>query len=394
MDVVDLTTGGAMLLPDDGRMSPAFTKILRERCAAGRLGLVADLTALDRRYEVAADSAARHDVRLLAAVKASTHPEVLAGAARFGLGFDVANAPELAVARAAAPGARVSLTSPGLPFAERPGLYAAFQRGEIDRWHCDSLAQLEELARACPGSPVGVRINLDGLDVPESMPLFRPSRFGIRLEQLSQARDIAAAYGCSLRWIHAHNGSEENDIASYVFAAEAIVSGAHEHGIDLAAIDLGGGLLSEPTAEALDEFFGTVRAAVPAEIELVFEPGRFWLTDCMALVTQVLDVKETPEQVVLLLDFGLMSHLQWADHIRIPTLGTLVPDDPRPWKVCGRSCFEEDWLEEWEVVPVSADGPIPRAADMFVLGNISGYAIELACDFNGVRRPKADFIRA
>ncbi|SER03089.1 diaminopimelate decarboxylase family protein [Actinokineospora terrae] len=380
----------AALLPPD-RLSPAFRDVLLDRCASGSYGLVADLTTLDDRYAAGAAAAQRHGIRLLCAVKASTHPEVLAGAARAGLGFDVANAFEVAAAREASPSAFLSLTSPGLPFGERAALYEAFRRGEIDRWHCDSLAQLEELARECPGSPVGVRVNLDGLEIPEGMPLWRPSRFGIRLDQLPLARDIAAGYGCSLRWVHAHNGSEENDLASYVFTASAIVSAASAAGLKLASVDLGGGLLSEPAD--LDPFFSAVRAAVPAGVEVILEPGRFWMTDCMALVTQVLDVKETASQVVLLLDLGLMSHLQWADHIRIPVLGTLVPGDTRPWRICGRSCFEEDWLDEWEPIPVAEGGPLPRPGDPFVLGNITGYAIELACDFNGVHRPAASFLR-
>ncbi|ASO18718.1 diaminopimelate decarboxylase [Actinoalloteichus hoggarensis] len=382
----------AVHLPDDDRMSPEFRAVVRRRGEEAALGLVADLDALDRRYSTTVAAAARHDVRLLCAVKASTHPEVLRRAAEFGLGFDIANEPEFEAARGASTRARLSLTSPALPRREQAPLFAAFARGEIHRWHCDSLAQLEELASACPGSTVGVRVCLDGLDVPEGMPLFTPSRFGIRLDQLPLARDIAARHGCALRWIHAHNGSEENDIASYVFAAEAIVAAARAHEIDLEAVDLGGGLLAEATPEALDEFFGAVRAAVPAETELVFEPGRYWLIDCMTLITQVLDVKETPDRVLLVLDLGLMSHLQWADHIRIPTLGLLVPDDSRPWRLCGRSCFEEDMLDEWEKVPVAADAPVPRRGDVIALGNISGYAIELSCDFNGVRRPTLELL--
>lgn len=381
-----------VLLPTD-RMSDAFREILRRRAEQARLGLVVDLAALDRRYQAGAAAAATHGVQVLCAVKASTLPDVLDGAARAGLGYDIANAREFARARAAGPGAVISLTSPALPIREREPLYAAFARGEIHRWHCDSLAQLEELARACPGSTVGVRVNLDGLTAPAGMPLQTPSRFGIRLDQLAAARDLAAAHGCRLGWIHAHNGSEENDTASYVFAAEQIVAAAAANGIDLAALDLGGGVLCEPTEAALGELFGAVRAATGPDVELTFEPGRFWMTDCMSLVTQVLEVKDTAAGVMLVLDLGMMSHLQWSDFLRIPTLGRLTGDDERPWRICGRSCYEEDWLDEWEKVPVEPDGPIPRTGDSFVLGNVTGYAVELSCNFNGIDPPTVDLVR-
>jgi diaminopimelate decarboxylase len=375
------------------RVSGPFQAVLRQRCEQARLGLVADLDALDERYATGAAAAAEHDIQLLCAVKASTHPEVLRRAGDFGLGFDIANARELAHARAASPGAAVSLTTPALPMGERGELYLAFAGGEIQRWHCDSLGQLEELARACPGSTVGVRVNLDGLDIPAGMPLWRPSRFGIRLGQLPAARDIAAAHGCALRWLHMHNGSEENDTASYVFAAGQIVAAAREHGIDLAALDLGGGVLVPPRAGELSAFFGAIREAAGPDVQLTLEPGRFWLADCISLVTQVLDVKETADHVLLVLDFGLMSHLQWSDGLRIPVLGPVAPDDQRPWRICGRSCFEEDWLEEWEEVPVVADGPIPRVGDSFVLGNVTGYSIELSCCFNGIDRQELEAVR-
>lgn len=382
----------AVHLPASG-ISPRFRDVLRQRCARSLFGIVADLDALDARSAVAAAAGAEHGVRFLCAVKASTHPEVLRRAAAHGLGFDVANAGELTRVLAAAPGAMVSLTSPALPIEERGPLFAAFAAGDIQRWHCDSLDQLRQLCAACPGSTVGVRVNLDGLAVPDDVPLWRSSRFGIQLDQLPTARRIAEAHGCRLRWLHTHNGSEENTTAGFVFAAEQIVAAAGRYGIDLAALDLGGGMFAEPSAAAIGELVGAVRRATGPDVELVLEPGRWWLADCAALVTRVLEVKETADFVALVLDVGLMSHLQWSDFLRIPTLGQLTPGDARPWRVCGRTCFEEDWLDESERVPVAADGPIPQVGDYFVLGNVSGYSVELSCEFNGVARQTMATVR-
>jgi diaminopimelate decarboxylase len=380
-----------VLLPD-AHLSTTFRALLRQRCQEGRLGLVGDLNALEQRYRAAALAAAAHDVDLLYAVKASTHPEVLRRAAQFGLGFDIANACELEHARAASPLAPLSLTSAALPLDQREPLYRAFREGRVQRWHCDSLRQLAELARRCPGSTVGVRLNLDGLDIPNGMPVYRPSRFGIRVDQLPLAMEVAAAHGCTVRWLHIHNGSEVNDTASYAFAGEQILAAARAHGMDIESLDLGGGLLLEPTPRAIGEFFATIRKAVGSDVRLIFEPGRFWLTDCIALITQVLDVKETSAQISLVLDLGTLSHLQWSDCLRIPALGEFIPGDPRPWRICGRTCFEEDMLDECEPVPVVPGGVIPEVADCFVLGNVSGYSIELGCDFNGVAPPAVDFV--
>lgn len=382
----------AVHLPADG-VSEQFRELLRQRCATSQTGIVADLDALDLRLAAAAAASTAHDVRLLCAVKACTHPEVLRRAAAHGFGFDVANVGELARVRAAVPGATVSLTSPALPIEERDLLWTAFSAGEIHRWHCDSLEQLRQLCSACPGSTVGLRVNLDGIPVPSDLPLWRSSRFGVQLDQLSTARRIAESHGCQLRWLHTHNGSEENNTASFVFAAEQITAAARQHGLDLAALDLGGGMFAAPTPAAIGELLGAIRRATGPDVELVMEPGRWWLADCAALVTRVLEVKETADTVALVLDLGLMSHLQWSDFLRLPTLGRLTPGDTRPWRICGRTCFEEDWLDASEQVPVSADGPLPQIGDYFVLGNVSGYSVELSCEFNGVARQSLTTVR-
>jgi diaminopimelate decarboxylase len=398
LTAADPPTAPRVLLPD--AVPPRWRDVLVHAARGRRLGLIGDLAALDRRYAAAAAAAAEHDVELLCAVKASTRIEVLALALEHGLGFDIANAREYARATAAADAAaaarrevRLSLTSPALPMHERAGLYAAFRAGRIARWHCDTLAQLTELTEQCPGTTVGIRVNLDGLDIPEGMPLWRPSRFGIRLDELAAARQIAAARGCTLRWLHTHNASEVNDTGSFVFAAEQIVAAARAHGLDLQSVDLGGGLLGEPTHEALGGFFAAVRRAAGPGVEVVLEPGRFWLTGCISLVTQVLEVKHTARHAYLVLDMGSMNHLQWSDNLRIPTLARLAPgagEPERQWRICGRSCFEEDWLDEAEFVPVAADGAMPEAGDYLVLGNVSGYSVELACDFNGLDRARLD----
>lgn len=376
------------------RRRRVLTRLARQH----RLGLVADLDALESRYATAIAAAADPDVELLCAVKASTQPEVLRLAVAHGLGLDIANAREFSHAQAAAGDASVtvSLTSPALPTCERPDLFAAFRAGRITRWHCDSLTQLAELTRACPGMDVGIRVNLDGLDIPPGMPLWRPSRFGIPLHELGAARRIAARNGCRLVWLHTHNASEVNDTASFVFAAREMVRAARTYDIELRTIDLGGGVLSPPSKVALGELFGAVRDAAGPDVGVAFEPGRFWLTDCISLVTQVLEVKHGATHTYLVLDMGTMNHLQWSDYLRIPVLRRLVSGGGEPdrlWRICGRSCFEEDWLDEQELVPVADDAALPEPGDYFVLGNVTGYAIELACDFNGLDRGPVTFVR-
>jgi len=121
------------------------------------------------------------------------------------------------------------------------------------------------------------------------------------------------------------------------------------------------------------------------------------MQDTMALVTRVLDVKPDAHCAWLVLDLGLMSHLQWAYDLRYPVLGPIgtgTDGEPLRWQPVGRSCFEEDMLDDDEVVPVAAGAPIPAIGDWIALGNVTGYTIELACDFNGIDRPALETVRS
>ncbi len=358
-----------------------------EHRRAARHGVVVDLAACAGRMTRTVAAAAKHDVRLLYAVKACANRRALALAARHGLGFDITNVAELAAATAAAPGAPMSLTAPAVALEDDEPLRRAVATGKLRRHH-DSLGQLEAAARATPGIPLGVRVSLDEVDVPAGLPVYRPSRFGVQLGHLSPARELAAAHGSALRWLHLHNGSEENDLASFVFAAREVLRAARAADLEVTALDLGGGLLVDDEPMALDSYFAAIRAAAGPDIELTLEPGRFWLTDCVVLLTQVLDVKEAGGRTCLVLDVGLMSHLQWSAALRLPAL----PPVAQPWRIVGRSCFEEDAIEDDEIIPLGPAVAMPEIGDWFAIGNITGYSLELACDFNGIRRPPVTWL--
>ncbi|MEU8119522.1 hypothetical protein AB0C21_12540 [Spirillospora sp. NPDC049024] len=389
-------TPPAMLFPQLD-IAPATRRAIEAAAAAGRSGWFVDLDRFAERCRGAVAAAAPHGVRLLLAVKSTTVPELLRAAAAAGLGFDVANMAEYDAVASALGGAPsfVSMTSPALPPDELDRLVEAVRSGRVHRCHWDSLRQLDEACRSLPVRDVGVRVNLDGEDdLPEAFPRVSPSRFGVRARDLAAARETAESAGRRLRWLHMHNGSEENDHASFVTAAERVLRRAREAGLRPAALDLGGGLRGDPAA--LAGLFARLRAVVdggadgaadgPADggadrVEIVLEPGQFWTQDCGYLSTRVLDVKPLDDRILVVCDCGTLNHLQWSTSSVLPRLGRGPGRDPRPYVLCGRTCFESDYVG---AVPPRGGAPVPRAGDWLVVGGVNGYSAELGSAFNGI----------
>lgn len=91
-------------------------------------------------------------------------------------------------------------------------------------------------------------------------------------------------------------------------------------------------------------------------MEIVLEPGQFWTQDCGYLATQVLDVKPLDDRILVVCDCGTLNHLQWST---APPCRDWAgePPDRRPYVLCGRTCFEPDYVG---AVPPRAGAPAPR----------------------------------
>jgi diaminopimelate decarboxylase len=354
---------------------------IASRCAAGEPGFFVDMARFKWRCAMASSTAARCGIRLLYATKSFTNGEILRAVAASGMGFDISNKREFdLVARHAGTRPFISLTSPGLLRDEMEYLCRMIGAGSITRFYCDSLHQLEEFCSRLRNSDVGIRVNLNGETIPDGVPIYVPSRFGIQLSDLKTAHEIASSFGCRVRWIHLHNAPKANDLASFLLAGRVMLERSQEVGIDLVSIDLGGGLCEPAEESGLAKFFEALRSVIPAGIELVLEPGQFWMTDCGYLSTQVIELKQFDDRIVLVTDCGSLNHLQWSDP-GLPLMGPISAGDMRPYLVCGRTCFEHDIVGQ---VTPSPGHPVPLPDSWLVLAQVSGYSVELGCTFNGL----------
>ncbi|HEY4242111.1 MAG TPA: hypothetical protein VGM88_19970 [Kofleriaceae bacterium] len=306
---------------------------------------------------------------VLFAAKSFPRAEVWALAADALDGFDAASPGEVA----ALPPARVvSIADPtGAALASVP-------RAARVLASCETPAQI---AAAPPGAELALRVSMStGRDPALGAILdgtgHRRSRFGV-----SDLRVLAAAARGRRVGLHVHHGPLTAATgARFADTARDVLALAAAAEVEPAFLDLGGAWhgLADPGA-ALRE----LRAAIPAGIELVVEPGRLFAAGAGFALGRVAAVREEAGRVLRVCELSRLCHLRWSP---VELVGRAPhPGDAAPSVWVGPTCSEDDALGEW---------PVARAAfaagDAFALRGATGYAVAWNTGFGGV--PPADVV--
>ncbi len=321
------------------------------------------------------------DVQALFAAKSCPLPEILALAGATLDGVDVAG-PDEQAALVAAPPMTISVTWPGDVDPEALAVLAARHRVIAV---CETAAQLAAAATV-PAVELAVRLAVSALldeDAPGGLRGGggHVSRFGVDPAELPALRAIA---GGRLRALHLHGGPLATSAARLARLATAAVAAAAAAELPLDRLDLGGSLhgfaLDAPTAgqATLADALTAARAAVPATVELVIEPGRLLLDGAGFAAGRVLAARTIAGRAVRVLSLSRLCHLRWSSP-------RLVAPPPRAGQgtalsLLGATCCEDDVIADAQVPPDA----LPAVGDRVVLAAVSGYAAAWNRGFAGV----------
>jgi ornithine decarboxylase len=325
--------------------------------------LVLDLDVVRNNYLALAR--ALPDTRVFYAVKANPAPEVLNLLTALGSCFDVASIGEVEMVLKT--GAGPERISYGNTIKKERDIARAYELG-VRLFAVDSMAEVDKVARAAPGSQVFCRILCDGQGA--DWPLSR--KFGCAPELapdiLEHAkRNRLRAYGVSF-----HVGSQQMnpDAWDAALAASAeIFRICAERGIVLGMVNLGGGfparyLKKVPTVErfgaaifrALSKHFGN---RLP---ETIIEPGRGLVGSAGVIEAEVVLIsrKSADEEVRwVYLDIGKFGGLAetMEEAIRYPIRTPRDGDRKSPCIIAGPTCDSADVLYEKQpyALPVSLE---------------------------------------
>jgi diaminopimelate decarboxylase len=370
--------------------------------ATGTPAYVYDLDAIAAAYLRVAAAFAPLGGRVLFAVKANSNLAVLARLARLGAGFDVVSGGELLrVLRAGGDPAATVFASVGKTPAE---LDLAVAHGVTV--HVESADELDalEAAAARAGATAAhfaLRVNPD-VEVDTHVHIqtgHDEAKFGVPVELAEELLGRAAkgdyphlrAVG-----VHVHVGSQLPDPGGIVDAARtglAVIEAGRAAGLELHALDVGGGLpisYGDPDGANLPgpEVFARALAPVVAghEVTLLIEPGRYLVGPAGALVTRVLYRKHRTVGRMLVVDTG-MHHLMrpalyQAVHRVVPLRqGPSDQAGVAPTEVVGPIC------ESTDVLAVAAELPDLRPGELLAILDTGAYGMTMASNYNSHPRP-------
>jgi ornithine decarboxylase len=305
------------------------------------------------------------DTRVFYAVKANPAPEVLNLLTALGSCFDVASLGEVEMVLQT--GAGPERISYGNTIKKERDIARAFELG-VRLFAVDSMAEVDKVARAAPGSRVFCRILCDGDGA--DWPLSR--KFGCAPELAPDILEHAKRHGLHAYGVSFHVGSQQMnpDAWDAALAASAeIFRACAERAIVLGMVNLGGGfparyLKKVPTVErfgaaifrALSKHFGN---RLP---ETIIEPGRGLVGSAGAIEAEVVLIsrKSAGEEVRwVYLDIGKFGGLAetMEEAIRYPIRTPRDGDVTAPCIIAGPTCDSADVLYEKQpyALPVSLE---------------------------------------
>lgn len=188
------------------------------------------------------------------------------------------------------------------------------------RINIDNLSMLEQFGQLHPNYPVCIRINphiLAGGNSNISVGHI-DSKFGISMHQVPHIKRIVENTGLRIEGVHMHTGSDILDIEVFLEGAEILLEVAAQFD-DLSYVDFGSGFkvaykAGDPTTdvellgELLGKRFNQFCKDYGRELALVFEPGKFLVSDAGYFFAKVNVVKHTTSTVFAGIDSGF-NHL-------------------------------------------------------------------------------------
>ncbi|WP_295840454.1 diaminopimelate decarboxylase [uncultured Apibacter sp.] len=255
-------------------------------------------------------------VKLNYACKANTNLSILKYLKNLGSGLDTVSIQEVQLGlRAGFEPKEIIFTPNGVSFNE---IKKAVELGV--RINIDNLSILESFGHELKNYPVCIRINphiLAGGNAKISTGHI-DSKFGISIHQLPHVLRIVNNTGIKVEGVHMHTGSDILDVEVFLKGAEILFTVAKEFH-DLDYLDFGSGF-KVPYKEGdhetdinylgkkLGERFNEFQKSYPHELTLMFEPGKFLVSQSGFFIVSVNVIKQTTSTVFAEVDSGF-NHL-------------------------------------------------------------------------------------
>jgi len=262
------------------------------------------------------------------------------------------------------------------------------------RINIDNLTVLETFGQDYPNYPVCVRINphiMAGGNANISVGHI-DSKFGISIHQLPHIKRVVENTGLHLDGVHMHTGSDILDIDVFLQGAEILFEVAAEFK-NLSYIDFGSGFKVpyypgaaetdiEYLGERLSKRFNDFEKSYGKPLTLMFEPGKFMVSEAGSFLASVNVVKQTTSTVFAGIDTGfnhLIRPMFYNAHHEIENISN--PEGrSRYYTVVGYICETDTFGTNRKINQISE-------GDILCFHNAGAYCFSMASNYNSRLKP-------
>lgn len=258
----------------------------------------------------------------------------------------------------------------------------------------DNLSLLEQFGSRHPKTPVCIRINphvMAGGNSNISVGHI-DSKFGVSIHQIPHLLRIVENTAMKINGIHMHTGSDILDIDVFLHASEILFDTA-KHFKNLEFLDFGSGFKVpyqqndietniEELGEKLSKRFIDFCKEYGRDLQLIFEPGKFLVSQAGHFVTQVNVVKQTTSTVFAQVDSGfnhLIRPMLYGSYHHIENLSNPKGKE-RFYSVVGYICETDTFGSNRKIAEITE-------GDLLVFRNCGAYCFSMASNYNSRYRP-------
>jgi diaminopimelate decarboxylase len=258
----------------------------------------------------------------------------------------------------------------------------------------DNLSILEQFGTKHPNVPVCIRINphvMAGGNTNISVGHI-DSKFGISIHQLPHLVRIVENTKMNIVGIHMHTGSDILDIEVFLYAAEILFDAAKNFK-NLEFLDFGSGFKVpykkddietdiEELGKKLSKRFNAFCVEYGKELTLIFEPGKFLVSEAGFFLAKVNVVKQTTSTVFAGIDTGfnhLIRPMLYGSQHHIENISHPKGKE-RFYSVVGYICETDTFANNRRISEI-------KEGDILCFRNAGAYCFSMASNYNSRYKP-------
>ncbi|MDA7798859.1 diaminopimelate decarboxylase [Flavobacteriaceae bacterium] len=331
-----------------------------------------------------------HHIQLNYAVKALSNINILRYFNTLGAGLDTVSIQEVDLGIAAGVDPQKIIYTPnGVSLEEIENVAKKGVQINID-----NLSILELFGQKHPEIPVCIRINphvMAGGNSKISVGHI-DSKFGISVHQVPHIKRVVKNTRMHINGIHMHTGSDILDIDTFLRATEILFDVAKQF-TSINFIDFGSGFKVpykegdistdiEQLGVQLSDRFNSFCKDFGKEVTLMFEPGKFLVSEAGYFLAKVNVVKQTTSTVFAGIDSGfnhLIRPMMYDSYHHITNISNPTGRD-RYYSVVGYICETDTFGSNRRISEISE-------GDILCFQNAGAYCFSMASNYNSRYRP-------